>query len=385
MEDLPINNPSPNIYTIILKFIVYIIAYIIIPICIFNWVVIPVMSYPAWKQITSKLMLILVDLLFIFIIYKLYKSIISIILGRLRLNLRSEWINYLTFKEWKIRYYKQISLYLEVSNQFSTFFFKIIDHISNIFKYGLYTSTIFLIIFIYFVGCSIIWADYHERIFGFNVWESELLINYANSFNLELFNLVAFLIFSILFTAFILCMLIFLFLFIEISIIKCVFPVENNRVDTSDVPISFIKDAINKLESFNFSDSCLHKQEMKDQTTQLISYALDFYIKVDNGNSDPYYTSFCYILWSGHLSKAAQNDVLFRTNGLYKKIDDVCAKINNMNSREDREIIVQELTMYLKFIEDRDLSKIEGVPYKMKKSSLITVLIKGAALIQKMM
>ena len=137
------------------------------------------------------------------------------------------------------------------------------------------------------------------------------------------------------------------------------------------------------MESFTFSDSFALKQDKKNQLTQLISYALDTFIKVDNGNKYPNYTDFCYVLWAGHLSEAAQNDVLYRTNGLYKKIDELCIKINNMNTFDDKVVIIQDLKMYLKVIEDRDLSKIEGVQYTIKKSNLTTFFIKTAVFLLK--
>lgn len=386
MEDLPINNPAPKSYSIITKFIIYITAYIIIPICIFSWVIDPILSSHTWHQvITINEIRFLAKLLFLYISYKIYKLVISFIFGKLQLNLKNEWINYLTFKGWKIKYYKNLSSYLDTSKDFCAFFEKITDYIGDMLRYVFYGCSILSIFLTYFLGCSIVWSGYNKRFFGFDVWSSALLLDYVKGFNIELFSLISFLIFSIIFTLFALCMILFLFLYIEDSIIMCLFPLKDNRIDTSDVPISFIEAATNNLICFNFSDSFQQRQIKKNRTTQLISIALDSYIKVDNGNRQPHYTSFCFPLWAGHLSKAAQNDVLFRTNGLYIRIDEVCAKINNMNSPDERDMIVQELKMYLKFIEDKDLSKIERVPYKVKKTNLSNFLIKGISQVLKIM
>lgn len=354
--------------------------------CIFIWVIDPILLSPTWHQVISiNEIRFLSKLLFFYISYKIYKSAISFIFDKLQLNLKSEWINYLTFKGWKIKYYKKLSFYLNSSKDFCEFFEKITDYIGDMLRYMFYGSSILLVLFTYFLGCSIVWSGYNKRFFGFDVWSSELLLDYVKGFNIELFSLISFLIFSIMLTLFVLCIMLFLLLFIEDSIIMCLFPLKDNRIDTSDVPISFIEAAINNLIYFNFSDSFRQKQIKKNQTTQLISTALDSYIKVDNGNRDPHYTSFCFTLWAGHLSKAAQNDVLFRTNGLYERIDEVCAKINNMNSPDERDTIVQELKMYLKFIEDKDLSQIERVPYKIKKTNLSNFLIKGISQILRIM
>lgn len=364
----------------------YIAAYIIIPICIFLWVIDPILLSPASRQVIPiNEIRFLAKLFFLYINYKIYKSVVSFIFGKLQLNLKSEWINYLTFKEWKINYYKKLSFYLNSSKDFCAIFDKITDYIGDMLRYVFYGSATLSVFFIYFVVCSVVWSNYEKRLFGFDVWNSEILLNYVKGLNIELLNLIIFLIFSIMLTLFVLGLLVFLLIFIDDSIIMCLFPLKDNKIDTSDVPISFIKATINNLELFNFSDSFQQGQIKKNQTTQLISIALDSYIKVDNGNRYPHYTSFCFSLWAGHFSKAAQNDILFRTNGLYEKIDEVCAKINNMNSPDERDMIVQELKMYLKFIEDKDLSKIERVPYKIKKTNLSDFLIKGVSQVLKIM
>jgi hypothetical protein len=161
--------------------------------------------------------------------------------------------------------------------------------------------------------------------------------------------------------------------------------VTNGRIDTSDCPISFIKKATEELKSFNFSDNITQKQNKKNQITQLISYASNYYIKVDNKNQAIDFINFCFPLWAGHLSEAAKNDVLFRTNGLYKKIDRLCADINNMNSPEKQNKILHDLEMYLKTIEDRDLSEIDPVEYEIKKSDLTSSILKVASFLTKIL
>ena len=54
-----------------------------------------------------------------------------------------------------------------------------------------------------------------------------------------------------------------------------------------------------------------------------------------------------------------------------------------MNTFDDKVVIIQDLKMYLKVIEDRDLSKIEGVQYTIKKSNLTTFFIKTAVFLLK--
>lgn len=361
--------------------------YIIIPIYLFNSGIPILLSFISSQIIPELGTRILVKLLIVAIVFVVYKKATSIFFGKLQLNLKNKWIDYLTFKGMKIGYYKQLSLTVTVLNDFYTSFFKVIDYMGDAGTLLMKISSVALIIFVYFLFSSVTWADYHKRIFGFNVLESEILRNYANHVNIELLDLASFFIYSLLLTSIVLLLLVILFLFILTSLIQCMFPVikcyGRRIIDTSDVPISFLKNAIEELESFNFSDSFVQKQYKKNQITELISYALNYFIKVDNGKENPDCTNFCYILWSGHLSEAARNDILFRTNGLYKKMDELCININNMNSPDDKDKIVQNLKMYLKVIEDRDLSKIEGIPYKIKKSNLTAFLIKATIFLQK--
>lgn len=329
---------------------------------------------------------VLVTLLLIALIFIIYKKVTSIIFSKLQLNLKDEWIDYLTFKGWKIGYYKQLTLTVTVLNDFYTSFSKVMDYMGEVADLLLKISGVASIVFIYFLLGSAI----NNSIFGYNLWENKILLNYVNNVNIDLLDLIISIVFSVGITSIELLLLAIILLYILVSLIKCMFPVIKFHgrmimIDTSDIPISFIKNAIEKLESFDFSDSFVQKQYTKNKITELISYALNFFVKVDNGKESPDFTSFCHTLWAGHLSPATRNDVLFRTNGLYMKIDEICVKINNMNSPDDKNMIIQDLKMYLKMIEDRDLSKIEGVPYEIKKSNLTAFLIKTTVFLQKIM
>jgi hypothetical protein len=386
LEDLHISNHPQypqKLYILILKFATYFVMYIIAPICLYTQVIDPILIQLTRQIIYVYGIRVIVNLLIIFIMYELYKRAMSIIFSKLQFNLKKEWIDYLTFKEWKISYYKSLSLWLSVLNRFYTFFFKTLDYIVKVYTFLFYTSGLFLIAFLYFLVSAVICAAFQKRVYGFDVWNSKILLNYVDDFNMELVHLIAFFIYSLILTSFLLSIVGFLIFLLTYSIIKSLFPVKDNRVDTSDIPISFLENALWELETFDFSDDFFQKQKKKDQITQLISFALDYYIKVDDGNKNPDYTNLCYVLWSGHLSKTAKEDVLFRANGLYKKIDELCAKINIMNSEEEKNAIVHDLKIYLRVIKDRDLSKIEPIPYKIKEPNLTTNLIKAFIFLQK--
>ena len=346
MEYFPVNNSPFNPYSvpdlrrIILKFIVYIIAYIIIPICLYTWIIEPIILASISKQIIPIVEIrILVKLVIVITAYKIYKWVIANIFGRLQFNLKNEWINYLTFKGLKVRYYKFMTLWLTALNEFFRFVNKISDYLDNVYMFVFKFSGVALITLLYFLVGARISAYYMKNIIEFNVLESTTLLNYLKGFNSDLAYFLMFLFSSAMIASGLLFFLGLIFCFIAILLMRCMFPVEENRIDTLDYPVTFIKNAIEELELFDFSDNALQKQSKKDKTTELISYALNFFIKVDNGNKNPDYSNFCYILWSGHLSKAAKNDVLFRTNGLYKEMDALCIKINNMKSPDERDVI----------------------------------------------
>lgn len=368
----------------LLKFLVYIVMYIIVPIYLFTeWI--PNSMHLIPRQIVPNTeMRALLVLLLIAIIFVVYKKATSIIFNKLQFNLKNEWIDYLTFKEWKIGYYKQLTLTVTVLNSFCTSFFKLMNYMGEISDILFKVSGTMLIIFFYFLlGSSI-----NHRIFGFNLWENKIILNYANNINIDFLDLILSLVFTVGITSIELFLLVILFLYTIIYLIECMFPVVKYHgkivmVDASDVPISFIKSAIEKLESFDFSGNFVQRQYKKNEITELISLALNYFIKVDNGKEVPDFTNLCHVLLAGHLSQAAREDVLFRTNGLYKKMDEMCAKINNMNSPVDENKIVQDLKMYLKVIEERDLSKIEGVSYEIKKSNLVDFFIRTAVFLQK--
>ena len=173
--------------------------------------------------------------------------------------------------------------------------------------------------------------------------------------------------------------------FVIVSFLSCIFPTENGIFDASDIPISLIKNAIGKLETFEFSDSFAQRQAQKIQIIELMSFTLEYFIKADNGKKVRDFMNVFFALLAGQYSEAAQNDVLFRTNGLYKKMDELCAHINNMNSQEEQSRIVQDLKMYLRVIEDRDLSQIEPVKYEIKEADLTSFAINTVSTLKKIL
>ena len=132
MGALNTNNNTPKLYIMILKFLFYFTMYIIIPLCIFEWGLDIPLSFIFHQFILTKEIEILVLIFISIIIYKLYKWTIHIIFRKLQLNLKTEWMNYVTIKDWKISYYKEISSWVYVFNDSNRSLNKFINSYHNL-------------------------------------------------------------------------------------------------------------------------------------------------------------------------------------------------------------------------------------------------------------
>ncbi len=308
------------------------------------------MFLPAIKIIVANL------ILFLFLSFILY------ILDKTYIDLREKLINYLTYKGWKIDFYRLI-LYLKHMDKslFSIRYYsdsKILNRISSP------DSLILLLIYslmLFFVLCFINVSYVGEDIFGVNIIESQNLSNYIEN-NLEIFEFKIILINNILVSLINTIVLFWgLLIFIEMtprSIIKYLFCKETGVVDVSDLPISFIKAAIQQLEAVDFSESFDQIQGKKNQISNLINNSL-YFIKVDKEKTYVNYMNFCFLKCHGLLNKNARDDIRFRLNGLSEKMNNVLININHMNCVEDKNRITKDLETCLKVIENRDLSKID--------------------------
>lgn len=256
METLSINTCTPHLYNIILKFLTYFLMYVIMPVLIFDKIICSIILIRISNQIINSIEIrFLFKLVVVYIYYKVCKITVFILFDKLRLNLKNEWINYLTLTGRKIEYYKKLLPYINIFKSYNAFYFKFMNYFGELCNF-IQKFSMFLLVFIfYFISCAIICAHYQKSILGFNVWESEILLNCSKSFNFELANLIAFLIYSLMLTSFVLFVLGYFFALISIRLLQCIFPMTNRIADASDVPISFIRKAIEELESFNFSDN----------------------------------------------------------------------------------------------------------------------------------
>lgn len=311
---------------------------------------------------------LLIWMLVTYVLYRLYQKITLFIFRKLQLNLKIELRNYLTHKGWKISYYKFISRNVENCNILISSLETIIFYCSKALSYEL------LIILILFLGTIFIllsmsyWAYFHKLLFNFDIFKSQIFINYINHFNTSIANVFFYFFVYIIIVTFVFIISATILSNLFIFLVDCIFPLIITKKmtikDTSDFPISFIKKAIEELEEFDFSNSFEQRQIKKNLIVELIINAIDPFIKVDHGSRFICGTNVFFSLFAWNISNTARLDVIFRTNGLYKKMDELCANINIMNKPEEQSRIVQELKKCLKAIENRDLSEFDPVEFK---------------------
>lgn len=371
-------NPIRILASTVLK---YLVMYILIPLSFFPFL----LSYFSINDGAPQFAVKFDAWFWTLVVYLFYKKLLDSVFYANGISVKKEWINYLTLKKLKIRYYKKIMRYLEMLDLFSKYFLIFFDNVLEIIRrvYPVFLVVIFL--FVWFLVCAGIWLPYHEKIFGLSIGKSLSSLISVPNFSLDLINVLFFFFVPFIIATFTLFILIIIITFTVFTPIRFIFPTKNGIIDASDIPISFIEDAIEKLEVFDFSCSLEKKRDKKKQIIDSISYASEHFINVNKPSQAVYSTNICYILAIDQFNKSVLKDILFRTNGLYQKIEKLCVKINNMNTPEEQNEILRDLNMYLKVIEDRDLSEIDLVEYEIKKSDLTSSVLKAAAFLYKIL
>jgi hypothetical protein len=133
--------------------------------------------------------------------------------------------------------------------------------------------------------------------------------------------------------------------------------------DTSDIPISLITEAIDELNSFNFSLTREDLEQDRKNISNLIYDASEFITVENKFFGIPLGMRYFQLFITGLKSKAAKSDILYRTNGLSERLKEIEVKLNCLKTEEDKEEIANNLIKYLDIIENKDLCEIEPVPY----------------------
>lgn len=271
-------------------------------------------------------------------------------------------MDYISFKGQKINFYRLIAIFRPRCKSI----FSIVNYLDSktvniIFNYAHQISAFILVFLLSFFIIFSYTALAGEKFFNFNVFESQNLTSYLNNHFISFqFGAVLFLdLFVSIVTSILLIFTIFTYIeMMPIIILKYLFSSENGIVDTSDIPIFFIKSAIQQLEAVDFLEDLDEIQHKKNQISNFLEYSLEF-VKVDKDRGYPDYMNFCSQKYCFLLSSHAIEDIIFRINGLYENMNKTLVKINHMNCLEEKNVIMKDLEVYLNIIESKDLSKIE--------------------------
>lgn len=109
LESKEKNDHPSQPHIIFLKFLVYVVMYVMIPYYLI-FTAIPKFMLLVEQIIPEFGIGIIVELLLVVLVFVVYKKATSIISGKLQFNLKNEWIEYLTLKGRKIEYYKFLTM-----------------------------------------------------------------------------------------------------------------------------------------------------------------------------------------------------------------------------------------------------------------------------------
>ncbi|MDY0277712.1 MAG: hypothetical protein RBQ97_06475 [Acholeplasma sp.] len=377
------NNSNPTLLRLIPKTSVYVFVSIIVPILWVFYAAKPVTHF-FLNLLTSVYFLqdalpfikMIVPLVLLTVIaFILWSYLISVpdILDLIHIDPREEWMDYITYKGLKIKFYRLITFFKSAGKSiFSISYYsesKILDGI--VFSGFQVLALIYLLIFGFII--FFIYTSYAgEEFLGVNVLESQNLTNYINAnwksfeFNIALyFNIFI----SLITTLGIVMVLLSTMDMIPTLFLKYFFSSKRGYVDASDVPIFFTKMAMQELETVDFSGGFDQVQDIKNKISNLINNSLRF-VKVDEEKTYIDYMNFCSPKSRGLINKNVIGDIKFRLNGLSEMMNKTLINVNHMSCLEDKNEIIKDLEMYLKIIENKDLSKIKPIELATKESTI---------------
>lgn len=377
------NYSNPTLLRLIPKTSVFVFVSIIIP---FLWVT--YVSKPLFRfflNLLPSVYFLQDDLPFIKMIIPLayylvtafilwfYLIEIPDILDKIHIDPREEWMNYITYKELKIDFYRLISFFKRGDKSiFSISYYSESKILDGIFLSGFQVFTLMYLLIFGFV-MSFIYTSYAgEEFLGVNLLESQNLTNYINTnwksfeFNMALF----FNVFISLITTLSLMTLILSTMdMVPTLFVHYFFSSKRKYMDASDVPISFTRMAMQELETVEFSENFDEIQDKKNKISNFLDNSLQF-VKVSKEKKYIDDMNFCFPKYRGIMNKTARDDIRFRLNGLSEMMNKTLIKINHMNCLEDKNKIMTDLEIYLKVIENKDLNKIEPIEFVVKEPTI---------------
>jgi hypothetical protein len=255
---------------------------------------------------------------------------IPFLLRLLNLQPRDDWVKLLSSRGYKVRYYNLVLKTLKLWN----------------ISAPVLIITLLISMFVFYINSSINTSIPNPIIISENLLENP-------SFG------------PIISILIIIYMLLISIGFLGIAFFALIFP--GNKVsgfpDASDMPISFLEEAIEEIGSFDFSLTWENKQLNKNRISNLMNDALEFITVRDKILGVPHGMRYYQAFIRGIKNKYSVRETLYRINGFSEKLNEFIVDLNYMNTVEDKEKISKSLLEYLIILKKRNLHNMERVEY----------------------
>ena len=133
--------------------------------------------------------------------------------------------------------------------------------------------------------------------------------------------------------------------------------------DASDIPISFIDEAIKEIDQFDFSSTWEEEQLKRNRISNLMNNALEFITIQDKFFGVPHGLRYYQPFIGGLKNKSSLREIVFRINGLGIKLNQIIIDLNYMNTVEKKENISKNLIEYSNILQNRNLQEMDRVEY----------------------
>lgn len=128
--------------------------------------------------------------------------------------------------------------------------------------------------------------------------------------------------------------------------------------DTTDIPVSFIKNAIYELEEYNFESNWDDQQRSKLKVIQNIAEAMDFLTLEYKVYGIPFSIRYFSILVGDITNKNITMDIAQRLHGFNNRLEKILVKLNCMKE-DDRDDILQNLKESINILENKNICEME--------------------------
>ena len=293
----------------------------------------------SYQQITINIQLLFVFLCSIFFslyVIKYYRYFTE----KINLNSKREWLTFLEAINLKIWYYKKISVFLKIWNLIIVIPILI---------------SIPMIVFLLIVLILILFNTDFQSIINL-ITSGNNIIHESSLQNVPFHEIVVVLLDAIKKSIFayltigILGIIIFIFL---LPINK-----ELDMVDTTGIPVSFLKKAISELNKYNITSTWDDQQQNKTKIISLVDDAMEFLTLEYKLYGIPYRLRYFSILVGDIKNKNVNRDLAKRLHGFNNRLEGTLVRFNCLTENDKNEIL-QTLNECISILEMKNICVME--------------------------